>query len=80
MTEVGSLIGKRMILISVDEATVRSRYLHDHLAISDVQVDDSGHRIVRVTHEAAWCTGGDAVPSGAESRSTPWPAELVRPD
>lgn len=74
--EAGPLTGKRVILISVDEVTGRSRYLHDHRAISDVQVDDSGRRVVRVVHEAAWYTASDPLRRDSEP-GTPWPAELV---
>lgn len=74
--EAGPLTGKRVILISVDEVTGRSRYLRDHRAISEVHVDDSGRRVVRVVHEAAWYSHGHAVRTDSEP-GTPWPAELV---
>lgn len=76
VTEAGPLTGKRVILISVDEVTGRSRYLHDHRAISDVHVDESGRRVVRVLHEAAWYASADPLRTDGE-RGTPWPAELV---
>jgi hypothetical protein len=76
-TESGSLVGRRVILISVDETTGRSQYLHDHRAISDVLVDDAGQRIVRVVPEAAWYAASDTRRFEPDGRGTPWPAELV---
>lgn len=77
VTEAGPIAGKRVILISVDEVTGRSRYLHDHRAISDIQLDESGRRVVRVVHEAAWYRATDPYDTDPELRGTPWPAELV---
>lgn len=77
VTEPGPLAGKRVILISVDEATGRSQYLHDHRAVSEVLVDDAGQRVVRVVHEAAWYAAGDPRHLAPESHGTPWPVELV---
>lgn len=77
VTEIGPVAGKRVILISVDEPTGRSEYLHDYRALSEVLVDDAGQRIVRVMHESAWYGVGDAQYPAPESGGTPWPAELV---
>ncbi|HEX6446594.1 MAG TPA: hypothetical protein VF053_15975 [Streptosporangiales bacterium] len=77
VTEAGPIAGKRVVLISVDETTGRSQYLHDHRAVSEVLVDDAGRRVVRVVHEAAWYTADEPFHPDGESRGTPWPAELV---
>ncbi|MBO0827256.1 MAG: hypothetical protein J2P24_05690 [Streptosporangiales bacterium] len=76
VTEAGPLTGKRVILISVDEVTGRSEYLRDHRAISEVLVDDSGKRVVRVVDEAASYPGAEPVRTDPEP-GTLWPAELV---
>lgn len=76
VSEPGPLVGRRVILVSVDETTGRSRYVHDHRAVSEVQVDDTGQRVVRVVHEAAWYTAPE-FSNGSDGHGTPWPAELV---
>lgn len=76
VSEPGELVGRRVILIYVDEVTGSSRYLRDHRAVSEILPDETGGRVVRVVHEAAWYAAPE-FGDGSEERGTPWPAELV---
>lgn len=77
-----ALAGQSVMLVVVDEGLGRSRYVRGYRAASEIYLDRTGHRVIRVVNEPdwyAWLSAGADKPEVC-ARSEIWPADLVWAD